>query len=915
MKKKILNTVLGIAIIAPAPLAVVATATSCGEHAQADIPEDVHVTTESSQIDPELGCATFGVMLPEQPKDNKVLVTIAKKAQQPDVRLVEAWDNLGIGVSSYEYSVENTFFSFNVGFKDFFGVDANSYFDISLEYASNNGSRQLRELKDLEIFVEYGQRPAEEEMHILDFNDFHGAAPGFGDDVISGVNRKNPGIIRVAKKMGDTLQKFPGSIVLSAGDNATGDSFSTAMHGESIFPIEKALGVRYSAVGNHEFDWGNDQLSGEVYDRWARSDKTNGKYFVSSNILQTPLYKDYTWELDPSKLQFETDYNIWNNNRVRWTDPYKLVNMDGHLVCLIGLTTRSTYDDGNQDIVRSYSFIDYNAAVCYSAYLCRQELGDEWFHKIDSFLLLTHLECDQKIDKETGARGPVTGPAADLATEIDFNWVDGIIAGHSHKDVYGTVKNHWGKDVWVAQGANSGQQYVDTTLVFDNTKPVGQRLKSISMKSEHVPIDGEELKDEDLALQRAQEELKQIRAERTSNPTLNTVIDAYDNSRNAVADVLDHEIAQTEYGCNYMIYDSGEKIGHVYFRPTYKDDLGTEHDMYDDELGAWANLAQIIGFSSYFQDEIEGITSNLKFPSISFINFDSLGGEIPGPTEQGTKSKVTLKDLFTIQGYENTICLGYLSVWQLADIINYLLAGNNTVFNYEANNDYFNPNSGSLIDRSDLTTVADAKEIIDGNVTEIECIDNFKPTDYKGSEHYCNYLPGPLQWYGFRFDVEKTPDGDEDKSIGRDYRLKFEAPATDSPLYGVYTAIPKIWIYHPGETFDPTGLYDPFAAPEEGEPWEDGMWIPAEEYLINEEYIPCIVNSFTFNGGNVQATMFKQYFEFNALMHPKQYNIHQKTEITRDLMIRFCELTKGLSKISFDLPKDTHISLVGGYGH
>ncbi|MCQ3914537.1 MAG: hypothetical protein MJ201_01815 [Mycoplasmoidaceae bacterium] len=51
--------------------------------------------------------------------------------------------------------------------------------------------------------------------------------------------------------------------------------------------------------------------------------------------------------------------------------------MDGHLICLFGLTTQATITDGNKDVVNHYSFIDYNSAVSYSAYLCQKELGPD----------------------------------------------------------------------------------------------------------------------------------------------------------------------------------------------------------------------------------------------------------------------------------------------------------------------------------------------------------------------------------------------------------------------------------------------------------------------------------------------------------------------------------------------------------
>ncbi|MBQ6970273.1 hypothetical protein IJQ19_01480 [bacterium] len=90
-------------------------------------------------------------------------------------------------------------------------------------------------------------------VHIYSVNDFHGAACGYGDEDIN-VSPKNPGILRLADILNDKIKASPNSMIVSAGDNNSGDVFSSSLQGTTIFPILKALDVRYSAVGNHEFD-------------------------------------------------------------------------------------------------------------------------------------------------------------------------------------------------------------------------------------------------------------------------------------------------------------------------------------------------------------------------------------------------------------------------------------------------------------------------------------------------------------------------------------------------------------------------------------------------------------------------------------------------------------------------------------
>ncbi|MCQ3915701.1 MAG: hypothetical protein MJ195_03120 [Mycoplasmoidaceae bacterium] len=93
-------------------------------------------------------------------------------------------------------------------------------------------------------------------VHILSLNDLHGVAEGYGEDKkdYPTTNVKSPGVIRLMNQIGFTLDTCPGSFLVTAGDNNSGDMFSTALHGESIYKILNKMGARYSAVGNHAFE-------------------------------------------------------------------------------------------------------------------------------------------------------------------------------------------------------------------------------------------------------------------------------------------------------------------------------------------------------------------------------------------------------------------------------------------------------------------------------------------------------------------------------------------------------------------------------------------------------------------------------------------------------------------------------------
>ncbi|MCQ3915702.1 MAG: hypothetical protein MJ195_03125 [Mycoplasmoidaceae bacterium] len=157
--------------------------------------------------------------------------------------------------------------------------------------------------------------------------------------------------------------------------------------------------------------------------------------------------------------------------------------MNGHLVCLIGLTTKATLEDGNKSVVDNLSFIDYSAAVDYSIYTCKQEIKQQVFNSIESFVLLTHVESDQ--DEKTGE---ASGAAVtQIAQEVTEPKIDAVISGHSHKTVNASIHNGaTGKDILVGQAETEGRKYLDLTFVFDNTKPVGQ--KKVRVEQEVVDM-------------------------------------------------------------------------------------------------------------------------------------------------------------------------------------------------------------------------------------------------------------------------------------------------------------------------------------------------------------------------------------------------------------------------------------------
>lgn len=853
-----------------------ALATSCST--------DVIVSDKQPDVNKNTGIAEFEVELPEQPSDKQVMVSSITTSGNNPVLLIDENGSPYEGHPSTFYSVTNRKVKIRASFKDFSSKGASSRFDLHFSYLNKDKQYVNCQATGLELKVEYEHRETEE-IHIFSLNDFHGAAAGFGDDYFTNVNSKNPGAIRIANEINPVIESHPGSFFVTAGDNTSGETFSTCVHAQSMFPVLSAMGARYSAVGNHAFEWGLDPLSSKQFDTLGRTEDTIGNYLVTANIILDPNKRDYEWEANPNDKKFLEDFQTWYSLIPSWADPYKIVNMNGHLVCLIGLTTQGTMVDGNKAVTEHLSFIDYEAAISYANYLCQKEMGETWYSAIESFVLLTHVESD------TDGSVP-TGQAAELAKKLQyFGGVDAVISGHSHKEVCGKVHNSkFNKDIWVGQAGTAGRKALDTKFYFNNNKPVGQRLDHISMDLKSFSIAQEYSK--------AQDELRQIR-KHPNCPSVSNVVAAYEYQKKLVKEKLFSRVAVRKDALLYPICDSGKKIGHEYFCS----------DQIDDQLGAWICRCMLLGFTSYYLEDIK-YAKNVTYPAISLFNIDSCNTQLLKPAKVPTE--VTLKDIYAIQGYENPMYLGYLSVWQLANIIEYLLSGKDE-FNYDMNREYYRIDTEvPAYPGRDLRKNYNSYLVDDASQTPIDCWytdgRDWPTVDYKsGEKRGCAFLCGPLQWYGFRFDITEINDSTERDSYDRDYKLVYHAPDAEKypEVAAKYAYVPNIWILDPMPTEEGG---NPYLALDEPEKWQ-----PAEFWLEQDRLIPCTINSFTYTKGNAQAAMIAEYFKYNQEVLGDIYKIANYSNLSREMIEEFCRLTQDPvwgKLVGFDLSNEIVRKLV-----
>ena len=212
-------------------------------------------------------------------------------------------------------------------------------------------------------------KPAARSVRItlLQLNDVYQIAP---------VDRgKNAGLARVATLRQKIKAESPNTLFLLAGDTISPSVASTIFKGAHIIEVWNALGLDYSCLGNHEFDFGDEVL----IERMKESKFT----WLGANVIDRRTNKTF-------------------NN----TPPFVIREFDGVKVGIFGLLTTDT--DESSKPSKNIRFVD---PILTTRSLVKQMRAKG----AQIIVALTHLAMSK--DKELAATG----------------LVDVIIGGHEHE--------------------------------------------------------------------------------------------------------------------------------------------------------------------------------------------------------------------------------------------------------------------------------------------------------------------------------------------------------------------------------------------------------------------------------------------------------------------------------------------------
>ncbi|HRS66868.1 MAG TPA: metallophosphoesterase, partial [Spirochaetia bacterium] len=220
-------------------------------------------------------------------------------------------------------------------------------------------------------------------VDVLCFNDFHGT---IYEDPLG----KNVGIAKIATIVNRLKTLNPNTVLVSAGDNYQGSALSIVSQGAIISEFFKYIGVAASAVGNHEFDWGDN-----LFQTWTAD---GGFPFLAANLIDKRTGKIASF-----------------------VKPYTIVRIGGRRIAFIGLSTTETPRSTKAQFVENYEFANPTETARYWVnYLKATE-------KPDVIIGLTHIPSAANGMNKSVAIS--TSDANELADLADRGGLDAIITG------------------------------------------------------------------------------------------------------------------------------------------------------------------------------------------------------------------------------------------------------------------------------------------------------------------------------------------------------------------------------------------------------------------------------------------------------------------------------------------------------
>jgi 2',3'-cyclic-nucleotide 2'-phosphodiesterase (5'-nucleotidase family) len=276
-------------------------------------------------------------------------------------------------------------------------------------------------------------------LRIIGLNDFHGALEPRPD--ASGLQRGGAAAVAGAIRRASSECAPPACqvLILDGGDEFQGTPASNLAFGRPVVDIFNRVGLAAAALGNHEFDWGQDTLRARM--RQARY------AILGANVR----YAD--------------------GSDVPWIRNDTLITRGGLRIGVIGVSTKETATSAKPTLVADLRFVD--AAPIVDSLAARLRARGAGI-----VLVVAHAGAFCSANGTTNCNGEIV----DLARKLTPQRVDAIVSGHTHSLVNSIVNG-----VVIVQARSRGQAIDVVDLPVGNL--VGARAEVREVYTDSVPAD------------------------------------------------------------------------------------------------------------------------------------------------------------------------------------------------------------------------------------------------------------------------------------------------------------------------------------------------------------------------------------------------------------------------------------------
>jgi 5'-nucleotidase len=276
-------------------------------------------------------------------------------------------------------------------------------------------------------------------VQLLALNDFHGnlSPSSFAEPGITTGKVQAGGVAYLTTKINELTKLQPNSLVLGVGDMIGASPLVSALlQDEPTVEALNAMGLRYSAVGNHEFDYGLASLLRLQKGGCATGGCIQGRDFLGAKF-------DY---LAANIFDAKTDALIFPASKVAM--------IDGVRIGFIGADLTDTPAIALAKNVVGLRFADEATSI-------NAEVAKLKAQGVRSIVVMVHLGgiFASKVDP-ANCEG-VTGPIVKLVNTLDPE-VDVVLSAHSHRAYVCNL----GKTL-LTQGASYGHLLTQVQLEID----------------------------------------------------------------------------------------------------------------------------------------------------------------------------------------------------------------------------------------------------------------------------------------------------------------------------------------------------------------------------------------------------------------------------------------------------------------